>query len=100
MKTNRRNFIRSSAIITAGLLFPAKSFAKKVIDKSVSFYNTSLERVIKIINSLKSNESSIVEKIMAGKEYKFDSNFHYPVNGGLVDKKTGSRVFFHAHREN
>jgi hypothetical protein len=37
---------------------------------------------------------------MSGKEYKFDSYFHYPQKGGIVDKKTGSRVFFHAHREN
>jgi hypothetical protein len=100
MKTNRRNFIRSSAIITAGLLFPAKSFAKKVIDKTVNVYNSSLERVIDIINSLKNEDSSVVEKIMAGKEYKFDSYFHYPIKGGIVDEKTGSRVFFHAHREN
>jgi hypothetical protein len=100
MKTNRRNFIRSTAIITVGLLLPAKSFAMKVIDKTVNIYNTSLERVIDIINSLKNEESSVVKKIMTGQEYKFDSYFHYPVKGGIVDEKTGSRVFFHAHREN
>ena len=73
MKTSRRNFIRSSALIIAGLLFPAKSFAKKIVDKAEHIYNSSLERVIEIINSLKNEESTVVEKIMAGKEYKFDS---------------------------
>lgn len=100
MKTSRRKFLKSSALLSASLLLPAMMFAETVIEKTSKIYNASLKKVVLIMKSLKKEGSNVVTKVMANKEYVFDPYFHYPYDGGIVDKKTGSRVFFHAHRKN
>ncbi|MDA3860671.1 MAG: hypothetical protein PF445_05550 [Melioribacteraceae bacterium] len=100
MKNSRRKFLKSISLITVAVSLPIKTSALNVFQKSASLINKSLEKVIEIITSLKKEDSSIVNKVMDGKEYKFDPYFHYPIKGGIVDDETKSRVFFHCHREN
>ena len=100
MNNSRRKFLKSISLIAIAVSLPIKTSALDFFEKSTSLINKSLEKVLEIINSLKLEKSSIVKKVMDGKPYKFDPYFHYPKKGGIVDKATRSRVFFHCHREN
>ena len=100
MNNSRRKFLKSISLIAIAVSLPIKTSAFNLFEKSAFLINKSLEKVIEIINSLRREKSSIVKKVMDGKEYKFDPYFHYPKKGGIVDKETRSRVFFHCHREN
>jgi len=100
MNKSRRKFLQSISLIAIAVSLPIKTSALNLFDKSVALLNKSLEKVLEIISSLRDEKSSIVKKVMDGKEYKFDPYFHYPIQGGIVDDDTKSRVFFHCHREN
>ncbi|MCH8318061.1 MAG: hypothetical protein IIA88_06135 [Bacteroidetes bacterium] len=45
-------------------------------------------------------QGKVATKSVYGKKYKKHPLVHYPVDGGVFDKKTRYRVFFHAHRKN
>ena len=100
MNTDRRNFIKATLLLTATLFLPVKSAAVTIIEKASLIYNVYLQKVVDIINTLNKEDSSLVLKAMDGKDYVFDPYFHYPVQGGIVDEESRSRVFFHCHREN
>lgn len=76
------------------------SFANTVAKTVVRLGNDFRKRVIDIFESLKSEGSNVVKKVMNGKTYVFDPYNHYPYDGGISDKNSGYRIFFHAHREN
>ncbi len=97
---NRRNFIKSASALTIYLLAPVKFYAGKTYKSTVKIYKHYLQKIIELINSLKKEKSNLVLKIMDGKKYVFDPYYHYPWQGGILDEKTGSRIFFHAHRKN
>lgn len=97
---NRRNFIKSAAIISGAILVPVKMQAGKIFSLASAKINEYKEKIILIINSLKREGSNLVIKIMNGKKYVFDPYYHYPYDGGVKDDKTGCQLFFHAHREN
>ncbi len=100
MNNSRRKFLKSISLVAIAVSLPIKTSALDLFEKSSMLVNKSLEKVLEIIASLRREKSSIVRKVMDGKEYKFDPYFHYPVKGGIVDDETKSRVFFHCHREN
>ncbi len=100
MNNSRRKFIKSLSLIVIAVSLPIKTSALNLFEKSAFLINKSLEKVIEIIDSLRKEKTNIVKKVMNGKPYKFDSYFHYPIKGGIVDDETKSRVFFHCHREN
>lgn len=97
---NRRNFIKSAAVITSAILLPVKLRAGKIIDRASLYINEYKEKIIFIIDTLKREGSNLVLKIMNGKEYVFDPYTHYPFDGGIKDENTGYQLFFHAHRDN
>ncbi|MDP2365767.1 MAG: hypothetical protein Q8M94_18610 [Ignavibacteria bacterium] len=98
--TNRRNFIKQLSTL-AVLGFVATNAAAKTFIKTVAKVGNDFKRrVIDIIESLKSEGSNVVIKVMNGKTYVFDPYNHYPYDGGITDEKTGYRIFFHAHRPN
>ncbi len=98
--SSRRNFIKQiSTLAVSGFITTnagARSFAKTV----AKFGNDFKKKVIDIIESLRSEGSNVVKKVMNGKTYVFDPYTHYPYEGGITDEKTGYRIFFHAHRPN
>jgi hypothetical protein len=97
---NRRKFLHIIGITSLAILSPVINNAQLLFNNSKLAAEKYLTRIVSIINSLKLNGSNLVLKIMDGKKYKFDPNVHYPFDGGIVDHKTNSRVFFHAHRKN
>jgi len=97
---DRRKFLKSAVILSLGLTTPLKIFSKQLVVKTQRIYRLYLKKIIDIINSLKNEGSNLVLKIMNGKKYVFDPYYHYPWDGGVVDEKTGCRIFFHAHRKN
>ena len=98
--TNRRNFIKQISTIAVLGLAATNTFAATVVKTAVRIGNDFKKRVIDIIESLKSEGSNVVKKVMNGKTYVFDPYTHYPYDGGITDEKTGYRIFFHAHRPN
>jgi hypothetical protein len=98
--SSRRNFIKQiSTLAVSGFITTnaaARSFAKTV----AKFGNNFKKKVIDIIESLRSEGSNVVKKVMNGKTYVFDPYTHYPYDGGILDEKTGYRIFFHVHRPN
>ncbi|KAB2846010.1 MAG: hypothetical protein F9K45_02785 [Melioribacteraceae bacterium] len=97
---NRRNFIKSTAAITAAIFLPVKLNAGKIIDLTALKVTEYKKKIIFIIEALKREGSNLVLKIMNGKEYVFNPYTHYPFDGGIKDEESGYRLFFHAHREN
>lgn len=83
-----------------GLAFNTKLKAEKIMHLALSQANDYLEKILLVIDKLKKEGTSLVEKIMDGKEYHHDPFVHYPSEGGIQDKHTGCRLFFHIHREN
>jgi hypothetical protein len=98
--SSRRNFIKQiSTLAISGFITTnaaTRSFAKTV----AKFGNDFKKKVIDIIESLRSEGSNVVKKVMNGKTYVFDPYTHYPYDGGISDEKTGYRIFFHVHRPN
>ncbi len=100
MNNSRRKFIKSLSLIAIAVSLTIKTSALNFFENSTLHVNNSLEKVVEIMSSLRKEKTNIVKKVMNGKPYKFDPYFHYPQKGGIVDKETRSRVFFHCHREN
>ncbi len=98
MKKSRRQFIKTIGAVSFALFVPVKSFSSHLIEASLKFYQEALNKIIKIVNSLKKEGSNLVLKVMNGKEYIFDPYTHYPQDGGIKDHDTGCVIFFHAHR--
>lgn len=98
--TNRRNFIKQLSTLTVLGFAATNTFAKTIIKFATKVGNDFKKKVIDIIESLKSEGSNVVKKVMNGKTYVFDPYTHYPYDGGISDEKTGYRIFFHAHRPN
>jgi hypothetical protein len=96
----RRNFIKQISTIAVLGLAAANTIAATVVKTAVRIGNDFKIRVIDIIESLRSEGSNVVKKVMNGKTYVFDPYTHYPYDGGITDEKTGYRIFFHAHRPN
>lgn len=98
--TNRRNFIKQISTLAVLGFAATNTFAKTIVKSAVRIGNDFKKRVIDIIESLKSEGSNVVKKVMNGKTYVYDPYTHYPYDGGISDEKTGYRIFFHAHRPN
>ena len=98
--TNRRNFIKQFATLAVISLAATSTIAKGIIKTVAQTGNDFRRKVIDIIESLRSEGSNVVKKVMNGKTYAFDPYTHYPCDGGIADEKTGYRIFFHAHRPN
>jgi len=96
--TTRRIFIKN---LSGALTFVALS--GKTLSAATHFVSSKIEKgfqdVAGVIRSLKSEGSTVVLKVMNGKKYKRDPLVHYPFDSGVLDEKTGYRVFFHAHRK-
>ena len=97
---DRRKFLNIISVSSLTLLLPIQNNAQLLFNNSKVFAEKYLLKILEIIKSLKANGSNLVLKIMDGKKYKFDPMVHYPFDGGIVDPKTNSRVFFHTHRKN
>lgn len=98
--TNRRTFIKQISTLVVLGFASANTLAGTVVKTAVRIVNDFKEKVIDIIESLRSEGSNVVKKVMNGKTYVFDPYTHYPYDGGIKDEKTGYRIFFHAHRPN
>jgi len=98
--TSRRNFIKQLSALAVIGLAAANTTAKNFLQAVSKISNDFKKRVIDIIESLKTEGSNIVIKVMNGKTYVFDPYTHYPYDGGITDEKTSYRIFFHAHRPN
>lgn len=98
--TTRRNFIKSITALAVVGIASTITLAKAVYKAAIKSINDFKKKVIDIIESLKSEGSNVVKKVMNGKTYVFDPYTHYPYDGGISDEKTGYRIFFHAHRPN
>lgn len=98
--TTRRNFIKSITALAVIGIASTNTLAKAVYKAAIKSVNDFKKKVIDIIESLKSEGSNVVKKVMNGKTYVFDPYTHYPYDGGISDEKTGYRIFFHAHRPN
>jgi hypothetical protein len=98
--TSRRNFIKELTSLAVIGFASTNTFAKAIVNYAVKAGNDFKEKVIDIIESLRSEGSNVVKKVMNGKTYVFDPYNHYPYDGGISDEETGYRIFFHAHREN
>lgn len=98
--TNRRTFIKQISTLAVLGFAATNTFAKTIVKTAVRFGNDFKKRVIDIIESLRSEGSNVVKKVMNGKTYVFDPYIHYPYDGGITDENTGYRIFFHAHRPN
>lgn len=99
MKT-RRTFIKQITALAILSFATTNTLAKTVYKAAIKSANEFKKKVIDIIESLKSEGSNVVKKVMNGKTYVFDPYTHYPYDGGISDEKTGYRIFFHAHRPN
>jgi len=97
---NRRNFVKSSTIISIALIGGIKSKADALGQTVNTRFEEYRQKIISLITGLKSEGCNLVKKIMNGKKYVFDPFTHYPYDGGIKDKTTGCQLFFHAHREN
>lgn len=98
--TTRRNFIKSITALAVIGIASTNTLATAVYKAAIKSVNDFKKKVIDIIESLKSEGSNVVKKVMNGKTYVFDPYTHYPYDGGISDEKTGYRIFFHAHRPN
>ncbi|WP_337873515.1 hypothetical protein, partial [Ignavibacterium sp.] len=98
--TSRRIFIKQISALAVLGLAATNTFARNFVKTAVRIGNDFKKKVIDIIESLKSEGSNVVKKVMDGKTYVFDPYTHYPYDGGITDEKTGYRIFFHAHRPN
>lgn len=98
--TSRRTFIKQISALAVLGFAATNTFAKTIVKTAVRFGNNFKKKVISIIESLRSEGSNVVKKVMNGKTYVFDPYTHYPYDGGITDEKTGYRIFFHAHRPN
>jgi len=98
--TTRRNFIKQISTLAVLGFAATNTFAATVVKTAVRIGNDFKKKVIDIIESLRSEGSNVVKKIMNGKTYVFDPYTHYPYDGGISDEKTGYRIFFHSHRPN
>ena len=96
----RRSFIRALGLAGLAIMVPVKTFSINLYQKGSKAAKQFVEKIIRIVKALHGENSSIVTKVMDGKEYVFDPYTHYPYDGGIVDENTDCRVFFHAHREN
>ncbi|AFH49657.1 Hypothetical protein IALB_1951 [Ignavibacterium album JCM 16511] len=96
--TTRRNFIKSITTIAVIGIASTNTLAKNIFQAAIKSANDFKKKVIDIIESLKSEGSNVVKKVMNGKTYVYDPYTHYPYDGGITDEKTGYRIFFHAHR--
>lgn len=98
--TNRRTFIKQITTLAIIGFASTNTLAKTIIKTAAKAANDFKKKVIDIIESLKSEGSNVVKKVMNGKTYVFDPYTHYPYDGGISDEKSGYRIFFHAHRPN
>ena len=98
-KYSRRKFIRQAAFVVSGFTLSANTVLSAAIEKSYKFYNSAFEKLLDLLNTLKLEGSNIVKKVMNGKVYVFDPYVNYPYDGGIKDKDTGCRIFFHCHRK-
>ena len=98
-KTSRRTFLKSLSAAMAFLAISGEALAatSAFISKKIE---ASVNGVLDVIRSLQAEGSNVVQKIMNGKKYKKHPLVHYPIDGGVFDKKTRYRVFFHAHSKN
>lgn len=94
---NRRNFLRNTAL-SALLLSAPFSAAEMFYKNSQEFILSAKDKIINIISSLKREGTNLVLKVMNGKKYVFDPYVRYPYEGGILDKESRCRIFFHAHR--
>lgn len=96
--TTRRNLIKNLGGFLAFI-----AFSGKTLSAATYFVSAKIEEGFKsvsgIIRSLQSEGSTVALKVMNGKKYKRDPLVHYPFDGGVLDEKTGYRMFFHAHRK-
>lgn len=98
--TTRRTFIKQVSLLAALGIAATNTFARNFARTALQIGNDFKKKVIDIIESLRSEGSNVVKKVMNGKTYVFDPYTHYPYDGGISDEKTGYRIFFHAHRPN
>lgn len=96
----RRTFIKKIGLITAVGMLSTTTLAKNLYSKAVISAQNFKQKIIDIIESLKTEGSNLVKKVLNGKKYVRDPYTHYPYDGGITDTVTGCRIFFHAHREN
>ena len=96
----RRQFLKTGSILAFGLFIISKTKAASLIGNVFEAGNDFKKRIIAIVQSLKTEGSNLVKKVMDGKKYVFDPDNHYPFDGGIKDEQTGNQLFFHAHRQN
>jgi hypothetical protein len=96
--SGRRNFIRQISTLAVLGFVATNTVAKSLVKTAARIGNDFKRKVIDIIESLKSEGSNVIKKVMNGKTYVFDPYTHYPYDGGISDEKTGCRIFFHTHR--
>jgi len=97
---NRRKFIKAGSLISFGFLFLSKVNYSKTLYDFIDSVDDFKEKIIQLLIELKREGSSLVRKIMMGKEYVYDPYTHYPYDGGIKDENSGYQLFFHAHRPN
>jgi len=97
---DRRNFLKIAAILGMGFLLPVSDTTSVFVKNIFSKVNGAIMAVIRIIENLRSEGSSVVLKTLNGKKLERDTDTHYPNDDSIEDKNTTCQVFFHAHRDN
>lgn len=96
----RKNFIRTIALLSVAALAPARVFSSSFFNSVLSSAQQAIKSLIKLVETLKSEGSNIVQKTLNGKRYKRNAEVHYPYEDSVEDTETNCQVFFHAHRKN
>jgi len=96
--STRRNFLKNIGGMLAFVALSGETLATatRFVSRKIA---TATKGVLSVIRSLQAEGSNVVLKIMDGQKYKRNPLVHYPFDGGVLDEKTGYRVFFHAHRK-
>ncbi len=94
----RRTFLKSF-ILFSGIASISSAKATEILVDVFDF--SQWKNKLKLIfQSLKSEGSSLVKKVLDGKKYIRNPFVHYPFNPAIKDERTNCAFYFHAHRKN